>query len=216
VHDGQYSTFRARRFGAPADDLSPERFVVFGQNHDQVGNRAYGDRLPRQARPLAAFATLLAPFTPMLFMGEEYGEDSPFQFFSDHIDAEIATATREGRRREFAAFAQFGEQVPDPQDEGTFQASKLSRAVDPEIAELYAALLAARRELPPRVNAVEWDEDPRWLRIVRGRYDVAMNFADHPVLVPCAGTEVVVAAGGQPTIGDEGIELPPLSGALVR
>ena len=148
VHDGQYSTYRKRRFGAPADDVAAERFVVFDQNHDQVGNRAYGDRLPREAQPLAAFCTLLAPFTPMLFMGEEYGERAPFQFFSDHIDEKIATATREGRRREFAAFAQFGEEIPDPQSPGTFEASKLTRERDPELARLYEQLLAARRRLP--------------------------------------------------------------------
>ena len=76
--------------------------------------------MPAQARPLAAFCTLLAPFTPMLFMGEEYGEPAPFQFFSDHIDEEIAVATREGRRHEFAAFASFKEEIPDPQSEQTF------------------------------------------------------------------------------------------------
>ena len=104
VHDGGYSTFRRRRFGARADDVPPHRFVVFDQNHDQVGNRAFGDRLPPEARPLGALCTLLSPFTPMLFQGEEHGEHAPFQFFADHIDEEIAVATREGRRREFAAF----------------------------------------------------------------------------------------------------------------
>jgi len=99
VHDGTYSEFRKRRFGAPADDVPAERFVVFSADHDQVGNRALGDRLPVEARPLAAFCTLLSPFTPMLFMGEEYGETAPCQFFTDHIDPDIAEATREGRRR---------------------------------------------------------------------------------------------------------------------
>ena len=99
VHDGGYSSFRKRRFGAPAGDVPPERFVVFSQDHDQVGNRAFGDRLPPEARPLAAFCTLLSPFTPMLFMGEEYGEDAPFQFFTDHIDKRIAEATRAGGAR---------------------------------------------------------------------------------------------------------------------
>ena len=90
VDDGEYSPFRRRRFGAPAEDIPPERFVVFSQNHDQVGNRAYGDRMPATARPLAAFCTLLSPFVPMLFMGEEYGELAPFQYFTNHIDPEIA------------------------------------------------------------------------------------------------------------------------------
>ena len=131
VHDGNYSEFRLRRFGAPADDVPPRRFVVFSQDHDQVGNRAFGDRMPESARPLAAFCVLLSPFVPLLFMGEEYGETGPFQFFSDHIDKRIADATREGRRREFAAFAEFGEEVPDPQDPATFERSKLTRRARP-------------------------------------------------------------------------------------
>ena len=126
VHDGIYSSFRRRRFGAPADDVPPARFVVFDQNHDQVGNRAMGDRLPAPARPLAAFITLLSPFVPLLFMGEEYGEDAPFQFFTDHIDPLIADATREGRRTEFASFTSFAaDEIPDPQDPETFERSKL-------------------------------------------------------------------------------------------
>ena len=124
---------------------------MFSANHDQVGNRAFGDRLPAEARPLAALCTLLSPFTPMIFQGEEYGENAPFQFFSDHIDEEIATATREGRRREFAAFAEFrGREVPDPQDPATFEASKLTRTGEPAgLRDLYAELLRARRDLPP-------------------------------------------------------------------
>ena len=139
--------------------------MVFSSNHDQVGNRALGDRLPVEARPLAAFVTLLAPFTPMLFQGEEHGERAPFQFFSDHIDEEIAVATREGRRREFAAFAEFaGEEVPDPQDEATFRASKLTREGEPAgLRELYARAAArARAELPPG------DADGDRLRRARG------------------------------------------------
>ena len=169
VHDGTYSEYRKRRFGAPADDVPPERFVVFSADHDQVGNRALGDRLPVETRPLAAFCTLLSPFTPMLFQGEEYGEQAPFQFFSDHIDPEIATATRDGRRREFAAFAEFsGEEVPDPQDEQTFLRSKLTRQGEPEgLLELHEQLLKARRELlaPGDVD----DGDVRRARRLDGR-----------------------------------------------
>src|SRR3954451_20997415 len=163
VHDGTWSSFRKRRFGAPAEDVPVERFVVFAQDHDQVGNRAYGDRLPERARPLAAFCTLLPPFTPMLFMGEEYGDPQPFQFFSDHIDEEIATATRDGRRREFAAFKEFGEEIPDPQSEETFRRSKLSGEGDAATAALYIALLTARRQLPHGdADAIDFDEDARW------------------------------------------------------
>src|SRR3954463_592709 len=216
VHDGTWSSFRKRRFGAPAEDIPVERFVVFGQNHDQVGNRAYGDRLPERARPLAAFCTLLAPFTPMLFMGEEYGERQPFQFFSDHIDEEIATATREGRRREFAAFAQFGEEIPDPQAEETFERSKLSGEGDAAIAALYGALLDARRELPKSdADAIEFDEDAKWLRVARGPFELVCNFAQDESQVPVDGTEVVVGSHSG-RIEDGKIRLEPLAGALLR
>jgi maltooligosyltrehalose trehalohydrolase len=217
VHDGAYSPFRRRRFGAPAEDVDPHRFVVFCQNHDQVGNRAFGDRLPGSARPLAAFCTLLAPFTPMLFMGEEYGERAPFQFFSDHIDRKIAKATRQGRRREFAAFAQFGEEIPDPQDPATFERSKLTREADPALATLYAALLRARRELPPGdADELEFDEDERWLRVRRGDAELVCNFAEHRQRVACSGTDVVVGTHSTARIEDGAVELEPLAGALVR
>src|SRR3954471_10209341 len=193
VHDGTWSSFRKRRFGAPAEDVPPARFVVFSQDHDQVGNRAYGDRLPERARPLAAFCTLLAPFTPMLFMGEEYGEVQPFQFFSDHIDEEIATATREGRRREFATFAQFGEEIPDPQSEETFERSKLSGEGNAAIAALYGALLDARRELPKGdADAIEFDEDAKWLRVRRGPFELACNFGERVARIPVTGTQIQV------------------------
>jgi maltooligosyltrehalose trehalohydrolase len=217
VHDGGYSSFRRRRFGAPADDVPVARFVVFDQNHDQVGNRAYGDRLPAPARPLAAFCTLLAPFVPMLFMGEEYGEDAPFQFFSDHIDEEIATATREGRRREFAAFAQFGEEIPDPQAVATFEASKLTRSGDPELAALYRELMVARRELPSGdADEIAFDEEARWLRVRRGSFELVCNFSEGVARVPCSGSEVRLATHGDPRAGDGQVELAPLAGALVH
>jgi maltooligosyltrehalose trehalohydrolase len=218
VHDGIYSTFRRRRFGAPADDVPPERFVVFCQNHDQVGNRAFGDRLPAPARPLAAFCTLLAPFVPLLFMGEEYGEDAPFQFFTDHIDQPIADATREGRRAEFASFASFAaEEIPDPQDRETFERSKLNRRVDPELADLYARLLDVRRRMPPGdPDAIEFDEQEGWLRVRRGRFELVANFsASETRRVACRGTVIEVATHGAPAIADGTAELEPLSGALV-
>ena len=216
VHDGDYSTFRRRRFGARADDVPPDRFVVFSQNHDQVGNRAYGDRMPVRARPLAAFCTLLAPFVSLLFMGEEYGETAPFQFFSDHIDKRIAEATREGRRQEFAAFAQFGEEIPDPQAVETFERSKLTRRRDPRLERLYRELLATRRRLGPGdVEAIEFDEEARWLRCRRGAYELACNFAAESRSVPCEGRRVELATYGEPAVTDGRVELEPLSGALI-
>jgi maltooligosyltrehalose trehalohydrolase len=217
VHDGSYSAFRRRRFGAPADDVPPDRFVVFSQDHDQVGNRAFGDRMPAPARPLAAFCTLLSPFVPMLFMGEEYGEEAPFQFFTDHIDKEIADATRDGRREEFAAFATFaGQETPDPQDPATFERSKLTRRRDEALASLYARLLSARGALPPGdADAIEFDEEARWLRVRRGAFEVVCNFSSERRHVPCAGGSVALATHGSPTVADGRVELEPMSGALI-
>jgi maltooligosyltrehalose trehalohydrolase len=215
VHDGGYSTFRRRRFGARADDRPPEQFVVFCQNHDQVGNRALGDRLPPKVRPLAAFCTLLAPFTPMLFMGEEHGERAPFQFFSDHIDKRMADATREGRRQEFAAFAEFaGAEVPDPQDPATFERSKLTGRGSPKLRALYAALLRARRTLPPGVDTIEFSEDDGWLRVRRGAYELACNFAAGARTVPVVGRELRLATHKAELAGG-GVRLPARAGALI-
>jgi maltooligosyltrehalose trehalohydrolase len=219
VHDGAYSSFRRRRFGAPADDVAPERFVVFSQNHDQVGNRAFGDRLPAAARPLAAFCTLLSPFVPLLFMGEEYGEEAPFQFFTDHIDKQIADATREGRREEFAtfaSFASFAQDIPDPQDPATFERSKLTRRRSEPLADLYARLLAARRRLPPdEADAIEFDEDSRWLRVRQGAFEVICNFSPERRRVRCEGSIVELATHGEPAVLEGHVELDPMSGALV-
>jgi maltooligosyltrehalose trehalohydrolase len=220
VHDGNYSTFRRRRFGAPAEGCAPEQFVVFSANHDQVGNRALGDRLPDAVRPLAALCTLLSPFTPMVFMGDEYGERAPFQFFTDHIDEEIAVATREGRRREFGSFAAFaGEEVPDPQDVATFERSKLTREVDEALLTLHRDLIRARRDLPEGDAVAVGDDQARWLRVRRGDQALVANFgaeaADVPLDAPAS--EVVVATHAADTrVQGTTVRLPPLAGALVR
>jgi maltooligosyltrehalose trehalohydrolase len=218
VHDGTYSGFRRRRFGAPADDVPVDRFVVFSQNHDQVGNRAFGDRMPAESRPLAAFCTLLSPFIPLLFMGEDYGETSPFQFFSDHIDPEIAEATREGRRAEFASFASFSaEEVPDPQDVATFERSKLTRDRDEELAGLYSGLLRVRRELPPGdADSVEFDEEARWLRVRRGEFELVCNFSGHVLRLPVEAGSILLATSSEVALESSQLHLPPLSGALLR
>ena len=196
VFDGIYSPHRRRRFGAPADDRDPAQFVVFTQNHDHVGNRALGDRLPADVQPLAAFCVLLSPFVPMLFQGEEYGEAAPFQFFSDHIDEEIAEATRDGRLREFAQFEAFAGQVPDPQDRATFERSKLSREERPGVRDHYRRLIAERRTLGD-VRSVAFDEEARWLRVERDGGTLVMNFGTEP-------------------LETDGEVVAPLSGALIR
>ena len=154
----------------------PRRLVICAQNHDQVGNRALGDRLPPDALRLAAAVTLFSTCTPLLFMGEEYLETRPFQFFTDHIDRAIAEATREGRKREFEEFAAFsGEEVPDPQDVETFLRSKL----DPhEPDDLYRELLALHRVLPRELHA---EVDGRVLRLRRGGVTLVADFDAHTV-----------------------------------
>jgi maltooligosyltrehalose trehalohydrolase len=165
-----------------------ERLVFCAQNHDQVGNRAVGDRLDAKHGALAATCLLFAPQTPLLFMGQEYGERAPFQFFTDHEDPAIAEATREGRRREFADFAAFaGADVPDPQAEETFRRSKLTREVDRDLLELYRHLLALRRDLPRDVET-SCSEEERWLRVRRGPVELLANFSGESRAID--GTEV--------------------------
>src|SRR3954452_8091563 len=128
----------------------PERLIVPAQTHDQVGNRAVGDRLPPDAHRVALAVVLFSTCTPLLFMGEEHDEQAPFQFFTDHIDPFIVDATREGRKKEFAAFTQFsGEEVPDPQSLATFERSRISH---PPPDPFYRELIALRRELPAELD----------------------------------------------------------------
>jgi maltooligosyltrehalose trehalohydrolase len=152
----------------------PRRVIVYAQNHDQVGNRAVGDRLPEDALRVAAALTIFAPCTPLLFMGEESFERRPFQFFTDHIDPQIADAAREGRKLEFAAFSGFArERVPDPQDLETFLRSKLDRR-DPD--PFYRELVALHGSLPRELEILEADENAGRLRVRRGDVELAADF----------------------------------------
>jgi maltooligosyltrehalose trehalohydrolase len=161
AHDGCYSRYRGRSHGAPIGNLSGDRFVVCIQNHDQIGNRALGERLgtliSAPAQRLAASLLLLAPYLPLLFMGEEYGEAHPFQFFCSFSDADLIENVRVGRRREFKAFNFSGRELPDPQSELTFEISRLtwSWEEDPRKAglrRLYQDLLSARQVWPAMRN----------------------------------------------------------------
>jgi maltooligosyltrehalose trehalohydrolase len=156
VYEGQYSKFRKRRYGNSSHGLPGERFVAFAQNHDQVGNRKTGDRLTAavsfEQLKMAAAMVLLSPYVPLLFMGEEYGETAPFQYFVNHSDPAIIDAVRKGRSEEFANFQWAGE-VPDPQDERTFSASKLRWDMRNEgdhraLLNFYGELLRLRRKNP--------------------------------------------------------------------
>ncbi|MBM4330096.1 MAG: malto-oligosyltrehalose trehalohydrolase [Deltaproteobacteria bacterium] len=157
IYSGQYSPYRKRRHGSPSHDLPAYRFVVFAQNHDQIGNRMLGERLsqlvPLEALKLAAGVVLLSPFIPLLFMGEEYGETSPFLYFISHTDPELVEAVRRGRREEFSAFSWQGE-LADPQDENTFFRCKLKRELQNQghhqmLKKFYRELLRLRKTLSP-------------------------------------------------------------------
>ena len=164
VYTGQYSSFRRRRHGNSSNHLPSTKFVVFSQNHDQVGNRTKGDRLSTlvsfEALKLAAGIVLLSPNIPLLFMGEEYGEEAPFQYFVSHSDQELIEAVRRGRRQEFAAFGWKGE-LPDPQDEATFLRSKirLDRCHSEKnkvFLGFYKTLIRLRKELLPLSHLSKW------------------------------------------------------------
>jgi len=154
VYSGQYSRYRQRRHGVSSRDIPAYRFVIFAQNHDQVGNRMNGERLsqlvPFEALKLAAGVVLLSPFIPLLFMGEEYGETAPFPYFVSHSEPEMVEAVRKGRRDEFAAFQWPGE-LPDPQDEATFLRARLNHDLRRDsqhriLLEFYRELIRLRKE----------------------------------------------------------------------
>ena len=156
VYSGQYSKYRGRRHGNSSEQVPGEKLIVFAQNHDQVGNRLLGDRLAQTASfeqlKLAAGAVLLAPYIPLLFMGEEYGETAPFLYFVSHGDPALVEAVRKGRAEEFARFS-WGGEIPDPQSEETFRRSKLNWEIRKEgwhrvLWDFYSKLLRLRREIP--------------------------------------------------------------------
>ncbi len=160
MYSGQYSRYRRRRHGSSSGDLWPYRFIAFAQNHDQVGNRLRGERLSHLTSlaglKVAAAAVILAPFTPLLFMGEEYGETAPFLYFVSHTDPDLIEAVRRGRAREFAAFG-WDEEPPDPQSIDTFQRSRPNAALarqEPHQAlwRYYQELINIRREMLDLIN----------------------------------------------------------------
>jgi maltooligosyltrehalose trehalohydrolase len=235
-HDGRWSEFRGRSHGAPVDRvrMPGHRFVVALQNHDQVGNRATGDRLSASVSDgrlrIGAALLLCGPFSPLLFMGEEWAADTPWQYFTDHGEPELAAAVRDGRRAEFAEHGWRAEQVPDPQHEGTVAASRLDWAEldkEPHAGMLawYRDLLTLRRtraELTdPRLDrvAVSHDEAAQWLVLHRGSLRVVINLAGTAQDVPVDGAvrAVLLTSSGQtPDASDLGVRLPAESVAIVE
>jgi len=223
VYDGTWSGHRQRRHGRPADGVGGSRFVVCTQNHDQTGNRAQGERLAALVPParlrIAAALLFTSPFVPLLFQGEEWGASSPFQYFTDHRDPELARAVSEGRRREFAAFGWEPASVPDPQDETTFVRSRLAwaEAADGDHAVLldwYRSLAALRREWPeltdPRLERVDvrFDEEARWLVVTHGSVLVAVNLGAATILPVPGGIDVLLASPADVRCEGEQLALP--------
>ncbi|TCL83739.1 MULTISPECIES: malto-oligosyltrehalose trehalohydrolase [unclassified Rathayibacter] len=225
-HDGTLSTFRGRHHGRPIDTerMPTWRLVVCSQNHDQIGNRAIGDRLTATLDEgrlaIAAALTLLGPFTPMLFMGEEWAASTPWQFFTSHPEKDLGEATAKGRIAEFAKMGWDPEVVPDPQDPETFERSKLdwSEAEEGRGARtlaVYRELAALRRRFPeltdPRFGSVrvELDEDERWLTLGRGRVTIAINVGESSARVPLPEVAESLLAVGEYAVqpGDTEVDL---------
>jgi maltooligosyltrehalose trehalohydrolase len=234
-HDGTWSSFRGRSHGRPVDTdlLSGNRFVVFLQDHDQIGNRAEGDRISATLSPgllrVAAALLLTSPFTPMLFMGEEWAAATPWQFFTDHPEPELGRAVSDGRRREFSRHGWSAEDVPDPQAPETFERSRLDWAevgVEPHLSTLawYTSLIALRGRLPeladPQLSQVvtDYDEAARWLVVHRGRLRVIANLAAEAQAVPLdlAAVSILLASDDQISLDRPGlISMPAESVAVV-
>jgi len=234
LHEGTWSSFRQRNHGAPVDTrrIPGHRFLAYLQNHDQIGNRATGDRLTHALTPglLACGAALVfcSPFTPMLFMGEEWGARTPWQFFSYFPDPGLREAVRKGRTAEFAEHG-WGDEVdvPDPNAESTFTDSKLDW--DEHTQEPHTTLLALHRELialrkarpelsDPWLDEVEIDVDEELRTIVlhRGRLRVAVNLGTEPAALTVGPIDSILLAS-EPVVGEEdALALPPEAFAIVQ
>ncbi len=207
AYTGEYSRHRRRRHGSLPRWTSARQFVVCAQNHDQIGNRVLGDRLSRladfEALKLAAGTVLLSPFTPLLFMGEEYGEPAPFQYMISHTDAELVEAVRQGRREEFSGFQWQGE-VPDPFAETTFRQCILNREARQDqqhalLYEFYRELIRLRKELPALAAA---DKDTTEVQPFEAAQVLFVRYRSEEEQIGC-----LLCFAGKPVTID--LELPP-------
>lgn len=237
VYDGAFSELRQRAHGRPAPDLPGWSFVVALQNHDQVGNRAFGERTSHLLGPdelkVGAALLLLSPFVPLLFQGEEWGASTFFQYFTDHQDPDLGRAVTEGRRKEHAGQPGEPGQAPDPQELETFARSKLdwselAREPHRSLFEWHRQLIALRTREPElgsddrKSVGTNFDEQARWLVVRRGHFSIATNLAStaQPVPLEGAGQVVLASADGAQVAGEDGnggaaIALPPRSVAVI-
>ena len=231
VYDGVYSAFRGRVFGRSPAGLSGTQFVVCTQNHDQVGNRALGERsaaLMSDGRQRVAAALLLtSPFVPLLFEGEEWGASTPFQYFTSHSGAELGRAVSQGRRAEFASFGWSPDGIPDPQDPVTFERSKLDWAElgkerHASLLAWYTELIALRRRVPaltdPRLGRVETacDADLGWLVVRRGPVTITVNLGTADWSLDTGpGAQLLAASDPRINVAGQRVVLPPDSVAIV-
>lgn len=231
VYDGSYSKFRKRAHGRRASHLSQHRFIGYIQNHDQIGNRAIGDRLEHIAgldrAKIAAALVLMSPFVPMIFQGEEWAASSPFQYFANHDDPEMARLVSEGRKKEFAAFGWNPESIPDPEQRATFECSKLNwqETTEPRHAEMLAwcwELIRLRRSNPdlnrgePGQTNVTYDERARWLCVERGSIRVYCNLGDAACRFPMSGTSrLLLASRAEGKIENGALVLPQDTVAVI-
>jgi maltooligosyltrehalose trehalohydrolase len=231
VYDGNYSEYRGRNHGRQVVGLSGHRFVGFVQNHDQIGNRAQGERVSHEAgvgrAKIAAALVLTSPFVPMLFQGEEFGTSSPFLYFTDYDDPELGRAISEGRKKEFVAFGWSPDEIPDPQQERTFTDSKLNWAELSEqphasLLQWHKDLIALRRsqsELSDgNLNAVSvrFDEEAQWLVLERGHLQIACNLGKADVdLETGEGAQLLLASDESVSLSGLSIKLGPDSVGIV-
>ena len=226
VFAGDYSAFRGRNHGRPARGLPGSRFLGYLQNHDQIGNRATGERtshlLSLGLQKVGAALVMTSPFVPLLFMGEEWGASTPFQYFTDHDDPQLGRAVSEGRRKEFESFGWRPDQVPDPQAIDTFTRSKLNWSeLDAEphagLLDWYRRLIELRCSTPwlldDDLEAVEvrFDEEARWLVVERGRITIACNLGTKPVeldLTQSRRVSLLLTSAHEPGADAEAIRLP--------
>ncbi len=230
-HDGTWSTFRGRRHGRPVDTASVPgwRFVASLQTHDQVGNRATGDRIsasvPVGLLACGAALLLISPWTPMLFMGEEWGASTPWAYFTDHTDAELGEAVRRGRRAEFASHGWDENDVPDPQHPSTFEASKLDWAEAGEgdharLLQWYRSLIRLRRERRDLHDAhldlvrTRYDAASGMFILQRGEHQLLVNLGEKPARADAYGTVLLSWEPGVELL-DGALEVPGQSAVLV-